>query len=34
MTKSRSAVRQRYWREAIERQRAGGQGIVEFWSKE
>ena len=34
MAKTRSADRQRYWREVIERQRASGQSIVGFCSKE
>ena len=34
MAKARSADRQRYWREVIERQRASGQSIVGFCSKE
>jgi hypothetical protein len=34
MAKSRSADRQQYWREAIERQRTSGQSIVGFCSKE
>ena len=34
MAKARSADRQRYWREVIERQQASGQSIVGFCSKE
>jgi hypothetical protein len=34
MAKTRNADRQRYWREVIERQRASGQSIVGFCSKE
>ena len=34
MAKTRSADRQRYWREAIERQQASGQSIVGFCAKE
>ncbi len=34
MAKTRSADRQRHWREAIERQRASGQSIVGFCAKE
>ena len=34
MAKTRSADRQRYWREVIERQQASGQSIVGFCSKE
>ena len=34
MTTARSADRQRYWREVNERQRASGQSIVGFCSKE
>src|ERR1035437_660355 len=34
MAKARSADRQRYWREIIERQQASGQSIVGFCSKE
>ena len=34
MAKSRSADRQRYWRETIERQLAIGQSIIGFCSKE
>ena len=34
MAKARSADRQRYWREVIERQRASGQSVVGFCSKE
>lgn len=34
MAKTRSADRQRYWRELIERQQASGQSIVGFCSKE
>jgi hypothetical protein len=34
MAKARSADRQRYWREVIERQQASGQSIVGFRSKE
>ena len=34
MAKTRSADRQRYWREVIERQQASGQNIVGFCSKE
>ena len=34
MAKARSADRQRYWRGLIERQRASGQSIVGFCSKE
>ena len=34
MAKTRSADRQRHWREAIERQQASGQSIVGFCAKE
>ncbi len=34
MAKVRSADRQRYWREVIERQRASGHSIVGFCAKE
>jgi hypothetical protein len=34
MAKARSADRQRYWREVIERQQATGQSIMGFCSKE
>ena len=34
MAKTRSADRQRYWREVIERQQASGQSIVGFCAKE
>ena len=34
MAKARSADRQRYWREVIERQRASGHSIIGFCSKE
>ena len=34
MAKARSADRQRYWREVIERQQASGQSIVGFCSQE
>ncbi len=34
MAKTRSADRQRYWQEAIERQQASGQTIVGFCAKE
>jgi hypothetical protein len=34
MAKTGSADRQRYWREAIERQQASGQSIVGFCAKE
>jgi len=34
MAKARSADRQRYWREVIERQQASGQSIVGFCSTE
>ena len=34
MAKTSSADRQRYWREAIERQQASGQSIVGFCAKE
>jgi hypothetical protein len=34
MAKARSADRQRYWREVIERQQSSGQSIVGFCSKE
>jgi hypothetical protein len=34
MAKARSADRQRYWREVIERQRTSGQSIVGFCTKE
>ena len=34
MAKARSADRQRYWREAIERQQASGQSIVGFCGQE
>jgi hypothetical protein len=34
MAKTRIADRQRYWREAIERQQASGQSIVGFCAKE
>jgi hypothetical protein len=34
MAKTKSADRQRHWREAIERQQASGQSIVEFCAKE
>ena len=34
MAKTRSADRQRYWREVIERQQSSGQSIVGFCSKE
>ncbi len=34
MATARSAERQRYWREVIERQRASAQSIVGFCSKE
>ena len=34
MARTRSADRQRHWREAIERQRASGQSIVGFCAKE
>jgi hypothetical protein len=34
MAKARSVDRQGYWREVIERQRASGQSIVGFCSKE
>ena len=34
MAKAGSADRQRYWRQVIERQRASGQSIIGFCSKE
>jgi len=34
MAKARSADRQQYWREVIERQQASGQSIVGFCAKE
>lgn len=34
MARTRSRDRQRYWREVMERQRASGQSIVRFCSKE
>ena len=34
MARARSADRQRYWREVIERQQASGQSIVGFCSRE
>ena len=34
MAKTRSADRQRHWREAIERQQASGQSVVGFCAKE
>jgi hypothetical protein len=34
MAKARSADRQRYWREVIERQQASGQSIVGFCAQE
>jgi hypothetical protein len=34
MAKTRSADRQRYWSEVIERQQASGQSIIGFCSKE
>ncbi len=34
MAKARSADRQRYWQDVIERQRASGQSIVGFCSEE